>query len=69
VKFIIVSNVIHATQLGWFVNEAADALSHPLNSAASHSALRAFTEVSMVFISLLHANVSLNSLYCHSFLC
>jgi hypothetical protein len=57
VKFLIVSNVIHATQLGQFMNKAADALSHPPNSAVSHSALRAFAEVSMV------------SIYCCSFLC
>jgi hypothetical protein len=57
------------TQLGWFRNEATDALSHPPNSAASHSMLRAFTEVSMVCIFILHPNVSLNSLYYHLFLC
>jgi hypothetical protein len=51
------------------VNEAAGALSHPSNFAASHSMLRAFTKVSIVSISQLHPNVSLNSLYCHSFLC
>jgi hypothetical protein len=69
VKFLIVSNVVQAMQLGRFANEADDALSHPLNSAVSHSALHAFNEVSMVSIFLLHPNVSLNSLYCHSFLC
>jgi hypothetical protein len=63
------SNVIQATQLGWFMNEAADTLSHPLNSVASHSALRAFVEVSMVSIFLFYPNVSLNSLYYRSFLC
>jgi hypothetical protein len=31
--------------------------------------LHAFTEVSMVSISVLHPNVSLNSLYCRLFLC
>jgi hypothetical protein len=51
------------------MNEAADALSHPLNSAVSHSALRPFAEVSLDSISLLHPNVSLNSLYYRSFLC
>jgi hypothetical protein len=69
VKFLIVSNAVQAMQLGPFMNEATDALSHPLNSAVSHSALRAFVEVSMVLISLLHHNVSLNSLYSRSFLC
>jgi hypothetical protein len=68
-KFIIVTTIVHATQLGRFTNEVADALSHPPNSAASHSVLRAFAEVSMISISVLHRNVSLNSLYCHSFLC
>jgi hypothetical protein len=68
-KFLIMPNVIQVTQLGQFTNEAADTLSHPSNSAAYHSVLRAFTEVSLVSISLLHPNVSLNSLYCCSFLC
>jgi hypothetical protein len=69
VKFLIVSNVVQATQLGWFANEATDALSHLPNSAVSHNVLRAFAEVSMVSISLLHPNEMLNSLYYHSFLC
>jgi hypothetical protein len=69
VKFLIVSNVIQATQLVRFANEAADTLSNPLNSVASHSALRVFVDVSMVSISLLHPNVSLNSLYYCAFLC
>jgi hypothetical protein len=68
-KFIIVTTVVHVTQLERFTNEAADALSHPLNSTASHNTLRAFTEESIISISLLHRIVSLNSLYCHSFLC
>jgi hypothetical protein len=63
VKFLIVSNVVRVTQLGRFTNEATDALSHPSNSTTSHSALRVFAEASMVSISLLHPNVSLNSLY------
>jgi hypothetical protein len=62
VKFLIMSNVVQVTQLGRFMNETVDALSHPLNSTASHNTLCAFTEVSMVSISLLHHNVSLNSL-------
>jgi hypothetical protein len=68
-KFIIVTIVVQAMQLGRFTNEAADALSHPLNSVMSHNALRAFAEVSMVSIFVLHPNVSLNSLYYHLFLC
>jgi hypothetical protein len=39
------------------MNEATDALSHPPNSAVSHSVLDAFVEVSMVCISVLHPNV------------
>jgi hypothetical protein len=68
-KFIIVTTIVSATQLGRFVNEATDALNHPLNSATSHSALHAFTEVSMVSIFILHPNVLLNSLYYCLFLC
>jgi hypothetical protein len=68
-KFIIVTTNVHATQLGQFANNAANALSHPPNSATSHHALRAFAEVRMVSTSVLHSNVSLNSLYCRSFLC
>jgi hypothetical protein len=68
-KFIIVTIVVQTTQLGRFTNEAADTLSHLLNSTASHSALRAFTEVSMISIFVLHPNVSLNSLYCYLCLC
>jgi hypothetical protein len=56
------------TQLGQLANEAGDALSHLPNSVVSHSALCAFAEVSMVSISLLHPNVSLNYLYCRLFL-
>jgi hypothetical protein len=68
-KFLIVTTVVHATQLGWFINEAANALSHPPNSVASHSTLHAFTEVNMIYISELFPNVSLNYLYCCLFLC
>jgi hypothetical protein len=64
-----VTTIVQVTQLGRFTNEAADALSHPPNSAASHSVLRAFAKVRMVSTSVLHPNVSLNSLYCRSFLC
>jgi hypothetical protein len=66
-KLLIMTNVAQATQLGWLANEASDALRHPPNSAASHSALRAFTEVIMVSISVLHLTVSLNYLYCRLF--
>jgi hypothetical protein len=59
-KFLIATNVIQATQLRWFANEASDTLSHPPNSAASHSALHAFAEVSMVCIFLVHRKVSSN---------
>jgi hypothetical protein len=61
-SFIIVTTVVQAMQLGWFANEATNALSHPSNTVASHSALRAFTEVSMVSISVLHRTISRNSL-------
>jgi hypothetical protein len=37
-KFLIVTNVAHATQLGRLVNKAGDALSHPPNSVVPHSA-------------------------------
>jgi hypothetical protein len=57
-----VTTVVQATQLGRFANETTDALSHPPNTVASHSVLRAFTEVSMVSISVLHHTISLNSL-------
>jgi hypothetical protein len=60
--FIIVTTVVQATQLGRFTNEATDALSHPPNTVASHSVLRAFAGVSMVSISVLHRTISLNSL-------
>jgi hypothetical protein len=59
-KFLIVTVVVQATKLGWFANEASDALSHPPNSATSHNALYAFAKVSMVSISVLHPNASLN---------
>jgi hypothetical protein len=49
--FIIVTTVVQAMQHGWFTNEAADALSHPPNSATFHAVLHAFTEVSMISIS------------------
>jgi hypothetical protein len=68
-KFIIVTTVVQATQLGRFANEATDALNHLPNSAASHSVLHAFTKVSMVSIFVLHPKVSLNSIYCCLFLC
>jgi hypothetical protein len=68
-KFLIVTTVVQATQLGRFTKEATDTLSHPLNSVTSHSSLRAFTEVSMVSICILHPNVLLNYLYCILFLC
>jgi hypothetical protein len=68
-KFIIGTIVVQAMQLGQFTNEATNALIHPPNSATSHSALCAFAEVSMISIFILHPNVSLNSLYCHLFLC
>jgi hypothetical protein len=61
-SFIIVTTIVHATLLGRFTNEATDALSHPPNTVASHSALRAFAEVSMVSISILQHTISLNSL-------
>jgi hypothetical protein len=47
-KFLIMTNVAQATQLGRLTNEVNDALSHPPNSIASHNALHAFTEVSLV---------------------
>jgi hypothetical protein len=61
--------VVQETQLGRFANEATNALSHPPNTVASHSALRAFTEVSMVSSFILHRTISLNSLISHIFLC
>jgi hypothetical protein len=67
--FLIVTTVVQATQLGWFANEATDALSHPPNTFASHSMLRAFAEVSMVSISILQRTISLNSLVWRIFLC
>jgi hypothetical protein len=63
------TTVVHATQLGRFTNEAADAFIHPPNSVASHNVLRAFSEVSMLHISELLPNVPLNYLYCRLFLC
>jgi hypothetical protein len=68
-SFVIVTTVVPATQLGWFANEATDALSHPSNTVASHSVLRAFTKVSMVSSSVLHRTISLNSLISRIFLC
>jgi hypothetical protein len=68
-SFIIVTTVVHATQLGRFANEATDALSHPPNTVVSHSALRAFVEVSMVSNSVLHHTILLNSLILCIFLC
>jgi hypothetical protein len=64
-----VTIVEQVTQLGRFTNEATNAFSHPPNSTTSHSMLRAFAEVSMASIFILHPNVSLNSLYCRLFLC
>jgi hypothetical protein len=61
-SFIIVTTVVHVTQLGLFANEATDALSHPPNTVASHNALCAFAEVSMVSSSVLHCTILLNSL-------
>jgi hypothetical protein len=57
-----VTTVVQATQLGRFANGAIDALSHLPNTVVSHIALRAFAEVSMVSISILHRTISLNSL-------
>jgi hypothetical protein len=68
-KFLIITNVAQATQLGQLENEASDALRHSPNSITSYNALCAFIEVSMVSISLIHLNISLNYLYCHLFLC
>jgi hypothetical protein len=68
-SFIIVTTIVQATQLGRFANEATDALSHPPNTIASHSALRGFAEVSMVSSSVLHRTISLNSLISCIFLC
>jgi hypothetical protein len=47
-KFLIMTNVAHATQLGRLSKEAGEALSHSPNSATSHNMLRAFTEVSLI---------------------
>jgi hypothetical protein len=68
-SFVIVTTIVQATQLGQFANEATDALSHPPNTIASHSMLRAFVEVSMVSSSVLHRTISLNSLISRIFLC
>jgi hypothetical protein len=57
-----VTTVVQATELGRFTNEATDVLSHPPNTVTSHNMLRAFTEVGMVSISVLHWTISLNSL-------
>jgi hypothetical protein len=50
-KFIRVTTIVQSMQLGRWANKASEVLSHPPNSAESHSALRSFTEVSMVSIS------------------
>jgi hypothetical protein len=50
-KFAHVTTVIHSMQLGRWANEASKVLSHPPNSAESHSALRSFAEVIIVSIS------------------
>jgi hypothetical protein len=68
-KFLIITNAAQVTQLGQLENEASDALRHSPNSVTSYNALRAFIEVSMVSISLIHLNISLNYLYCRLFLC
>jgi hypothetical protein len=68
-KFLIITNVAQATQLGQLTNEACDALRHLPNSVMSYNVLRAFIEVSMVSISQIHLNISLNYLYCRLFLC
>jgi hypothetical protein len=68
-SFIIVTTVVQAMQLVRFTNEATDALSHPPNTIASHNALCAFTEVSLVSSSVLHRTISLNSLISRIFLC
>jgi hypothetical protein len=68
-SFIIVTTVVQVTRLGWFTNEATDALSHPPNTIVSHTVLSAFTEVSMVSSSVLHCTISLNSLISRIFLC
>jgi hypothetical protein len=59
---MVVVGMTMKNQFGWFANEATDALSHPSDTVASHSALRVFAEVSMVSISILHRTISLNSL-------
>jgi hypothetical protein len=68
-SFVIVTTIVQVMQLGQFTNEATNALSHPPNTVVSHSALRAFTEVSIVSSSVLHRTISLNSLISHIFLC
>jgi hypothetical protein len=50
-KLIHVTTVVQSMQLGRWVNEASEVLSHQPNSAESHSALRSFIEVRMVSIS------------------
>jgi hypothetical protein len=50
-KLIRVTTVVQSMQLGRWANEASEVLSHPSNSAESHSALRSFAEVRIVSIS------------------
>jgi hypothetical protein len=50
-KLIRVTTVVQSMQLGRWANEASEVLSHPPNSAESHSALRSFAEVRIVSIS------------------
>jgi hypothetical protein len=59
-EVLIYDSCLQALQLGRFTNEAGNMLSHPPNSAASHNALRAFAEVSLVSIFFVHRNVLSN---------
>jgi hypothetical protein len=49
VKFLILTNVAHATKLGQIANETDDALSHPPNFVVAHNTLCAFAEVIIAF--------------------
>jgi hypothetical protein len=49
VKFLILTNVAHATKLGQIANETDDALSHPPNFTVAHNTLCAFAEVIIAF--------------------
>jgi hypothetical protein len=66
-KFISVTTVVQSMQLGRWANEASKVLSHPPNSAKSHSALHSFIEVSMVSISKHHPNIGMNCKFCPLF--